>query len=174
MRRTGSKSSSVPIGCESCVRDYSAFRTTWTRPGFLLAVHGEGGGSEQCCDPRLPDLCRGLSRRFNCRWTTRGSPTTGCEAIRSRTTGASLLVAPTDPGLCEDGSATEYVVERLNCMRTRFLSRYRSRCSRLRAEAPRYRLLIRITVDSFTTAGVFGSAGARTGDGVSTGGTYRQ
>ena len=36
--------------------------------------------------------------------TARASPTTGCEAVRPRTTGASLLVAPTDPDVCEDGS----------------------------------------------------------------------
>ena len=52
----------------------SAFRTTWARPGFLLPFHGGGGGSEQCCDPRLPDPSRGLSRRFNSRWSRALSP----------------------------------------------------------------------------------------------------
>ena len=56
-----------------------AVRTTWTRPGFLLSFHGRGGASKQCCDPRLPNLSRGLSRRCNSRWTARASPTTGCE-----------------------------------------------------------------------------------------------
>jgi len=41
---------------------------------------------------------------------------------RPRTTGASLLVAPPDPGVCEDGSATEYVVGRIKRVRTRLLS----------------------------------------------------
>ena len=41
---------------------------------------------------------------------------------RPRTTGAGLLVAPPDPGLCEDGSATEYVVGRIKRVRTRLLS----------------------------------------------------
>ena len=46
----------------------------WARPGFLLPFHGGGGGSEQCCDPRLPDLCRELSRRFNSRCPRALSP----------------------------------------------------------------------------------------------------
>ena len=81
-----------------------AFRTTWARPGFLLPFHGGGGGSEQCCDPRLPDLCRGSSCRFNCRWTARASPTTGCEAVRPRTADAGSLAASTDPDVCGDDS----------------------------------------------------------------------
>ena len=73
-------------------------------PGFLLRFHGGGGASEQCCDPRLPDPCRGLSRRFNRRWTARASPTTGCEAGRPRTADAGSLAASTDPDVCGDGS----------------------------------------------------------------------
>ena len=90
----------------------------WTRPGFLFPFHGGGGGSEQCCDPRFPDLCRGLSRRFNSRCSRALSPTgeresnpfavvvpeCGARRPRRRATGASLLVTPTDPDLCEDGS----------------------------------------------------------------------
>ncbi|PSQ08806.1 hypothetical protein BRC95_02495 [Halobacteriales archaeon QS_5_68_33] len=73
---------------------------------------------EQCCDPRLPDLCRGLSRRFNSRCSRALSPSgerefnpfavvvPECRARRRyrRATGASLLVAPTDLGVCKDGS----------------------------------------------------------------------
>ena len=62
-----------------------------------------------------------------------------------RTTGASLLVAPPDPGVCEDGSTTEYVVGRINVCERAYSPPSRSRWSRLRTEAPRYRLLILIT-----------------------------
>ena len=39
----------------------------------------------------------------------------------NRTTGASLLVAPTLPDLYQEGSLSGDVVEAFNCMRTRFL-----------------------------------------------------
>ena len=60
---------------------------------------------------------------------------------RPRTTGASSLVALPDPGLCEDGSTTEYVAGRINVCERACSPPSRSRRSRLRTEAPRYRLL---------------------------------
>ena len=49
-------------------------------------------------------------------------PSVGCEAVGPRTTGASLLMAPTDPGLCEDGSNSLPRDGRKKTFRTRFLS----------------------------------------------------
>ena len=93
----------------------------WTRPGFLFPFHGPGSGSEQCCDPRLRDPSRGLSRRFNSRCSRALSPSgerefnpfavvvPECGARRRyrRTTGASLLVTPAVLGLCEGGSKSK-------------------------------------------------------------------
>lgn len=89
----------------------------WTRPGFLLPSSSRRG-CNVCCVPLRPG--RGLSRRFNSqcslalpqngdgiRTRSRSSfPSAGCEDIRPRITGASLLVAPPDPDLCEDGSVS--------------------------------------------------------------------
>ena len=63
-------------------------------------------------------------------WGHRGSgmcsrssfPSVGCEAVGPRTTGASLLMAPTDPGLCEDGSNSLPRDGRKKTFRTCFLS----------------------------------------------------
>ena len=47
----------------------------WTRPGFLLPSTGWAAGRSGCCDPRLRDPSRGLSRRFNSRCSRALSPT---------------------------------------------------------------------------------------------------
>ena len=57
-------------------------------------------------------------------------------------------MAPTDPGSCEDGSVVGRVVGRIKCMPARFRSALPPRCSRLRKEAPRYRLLSRPVGDA--------------------------
>ena len=69
------------------------------------------------------------------------SPSTGPEAGRPRTTDASLLVASTDPGMCEDSSTGRDGRQVINCVQTRFPPPCRSLRSRLRKGAPRYRLL---------------------------------
>ena len=85
----------------------------WARPGFLLlSCHRRG-----CIvDASRLNRRRGLSRRFNSRCPRTRSPTGERDsnpfavvvpeyrARSNRTTGASLLVAPTDPGLCRDSS----------------------------------------------------------------------
>ena len=120
----------------------SAVRTTWTRPGFLLPFHGGGGASEQCCDPRLPDLSRGLSRRYNSRWTARASPTTGCEgdALAPQEPVYSLLL-PT-PACARTAVPQNMSWGVLNVCERAYSPPSRSRWSRLRTEAPRYRLLL--------------------------------
>ena len=106
----------------------------WARPGFLLPSTAWPAGRSGAAT-RLPEPCRGLSRRFNSRCShalpqrgdgnrTRSrssSPSTGPEAGRPRTTDASLLVASTDPSMCEDGSTRRYGRQDINCVRTRFL-----------------------------------------------------
>ena len=96
----------------------SAFRTTWTRPSFLLSSTARAVGRSGCCDPCLPDPSRGLSRRFNSRCSRALPPIGGRESnpfavvfpeCRTRgrcprTTGASLRVAPAVLGVCEGGS----------------------------------------------------------------------
>ena len=136
----------------------SAFRTTWARPSFLLPFHGGGGGSEQCCDPRLPDPTRGLSRRFNSRCSRALSPSGERESnpfavvvpeCRTRgrcprATGASLLVAPAVLGVCEDGSKSRDGPRGKTGCHTVKVNKdgrssppCRSLCSRLRKGAPR-------------------------------------
>jgi len=106
----------------------------WARPGFLLPSTAWPTGRSGAAT-RLPEPCRGSSRRFTSRCSralpqpgdgnrTRSrssSPSTGPETGRSRTTDASLLVASTDPGMCEDGSARRYGRQGIHCVRTRFL-----------------------------------------------------
>ena len=129
----------------------SAFRTTWAWPGFLLSFHSGGSGSEQYCDPRSPNLCRGLSRRFNSRCSRALSPSgerefnpfavvvPECGARRRyrRATGTSLLVAPPDLGVCEDGSISYTVTSRATscgvpCFAARCLSNPPARLDRAR------------------------------------------
>ena len=88
------------------------------RGHFLLLSTARAAGRSGCCDPRLPDPPRGLSRRFNSRCSRALPPIGGRESnpfavvgpeCRTRgrcprTTGASLLVAPTVLGVCEGGS----------------------------------------------------------------------
>ena len=127
----------------------SAFRTIWTRPGFLLPFHGGGGASEGYCDPRLPDLYRGFSCRFTYRWTARASPTTGCEgdALAPQEPVYSLLL-PTPA--CARTVVPQSMSWGVLIVCERACSPpSRSRCSRSRTEAPRYRLLIATNVRHF-------------------------
>ena len=90
-----------------------AFRTTWTRPGFLFPSTGRAGAFKPSFD-----RYRGLSRRFNSRWS-RALPSIEGRELNPfavivpecrtrghcpRATGARLLVAPTVLGVCEGGS----------------------------------------------------------------------
>ena len=91
----------------------SAFRTTWARPGFLFPSTGRAGAFRPSFDH-----CRGLSRRFNSRWSRALSPSGERESnpfavvvpeCRTRgrcprATGARLLVAPAVLGVCEGGN----------------------------------------------------------------------
>ena len=99
----------------------------WARPGFLLPSTLRAGAFRPAFD-RL----RGLSRRFNSR-CPHALPRNGdgvepfavvvpeYRVRYNRTTGASLLVAPTLPDVYQEGSLSGDVVEVFNCMRTRFL-----------------------------------------------------
>ena len=112
----------------------------WTRPGFLFASTMWPAGRSSAAT-RLPEPCRGLSRRFNSRCSHALSPNgeresnpfavvvPGCRARRRgrRATDAGLLAASTVPDLCEGSSTRDTEVKRANscgfpCFATRFLS----------------------------------------------------
>lgn len=67
-----------------------------------FAVHGPGDGSESYRDPRHRTRSVDCSAGLIPGGANR--PSTGHENHRSRPTGASLLVAPADPDVCEDDS----------------------------------------------------------------------
>ncbi len=105
----------------------------WTRPGFLFpSCHRHG-----CVfDTSHSDRRRGLSRRFNSRCSLALPQNGDGEAkgvtfavvvpeyrVRySRTTGASLLMAPTVLGLCQGSSRLSYGFGCIKPSRTGFLS----------------------------------------------------
>ena len=96
----------------------SVFRTTWTWPGFLFPSTARAADRSGCCDPRLPDPSRGLSRRFNSRCSRALPSIEGRESTPfavvgpecrtrgrcPRAIGARLLVAPAVLSLREGGS----------------------------------------------------------------------